>query len=236
MRTVVVVACLALVVLACTPGEEPVLPIEGESGEPAAAPEEPLGAPDSVFVPTLRELTARGREAALAWQDDPRLAEVVALFDDDGAVTTAELTYLAADADRILSVTVTAGGVTPTRIRLDNFSLAPIDDFSLDAIAPLPGRALDPIDLAEAAASALSDCGVSGDPTSVVYASGAPWSWNDGNWEPRPTWSAAVRSGSVGAVVLDVDGGPADPDQGETCATDLETPEVDIDSAPAVEP
>ena len=190
--------CLATLA-ACQPVDR-VVPEADETVAQATAT--PLDAPVRGMPGTLAELIARVEPEARGWQDEPVLAEVLVELGPGRAWRRAALTYLAADADRQLVLTVTAESVSSEITTLAALQLHPIPERGMRLVPPLPPDALEPPDLAQRARAALRDCDISGTPNGVVYASGAPVAWNGRRWATPPAWAATVTTGT-GAVQLD---------------------------------
>ena len=81
----------------------------------------------------------------------------------------------------------------------------------MDELPDLPDDALEPAELAAAAAPALEQCDASGDVAAVIYANGAPESWDGQAWASAPVWRATVLTPTGGAVVRPDDGTPFAP-------------------------
>ena len=202
MRHLPVIALFALLLVACQPVDDPDLDEDDPGGE---SPAEPVGAPAHTLPDSLDSLLAELRTTAAQWQADPVVAEVVVEL-EEGQWTSATVTYLAADADRFLLLRSGQEGTTEERPTLEGFELAPVDAAGVTAI-PGPGELLDPDELGEAAAEVLEACGV-GEPTSVVYASGAPAAWDGERWTEAPRWRATV-AGEAAALIDATSGTPA---------------------------
>ena len=189
--------------LAGTAGCQPVDTVAPEVPETAPeATSTPLDAPVRGMPATLAELVARTEPDARTWQDEPVLAEVLVDLGTGGEWRRAALTYVAAEADRQLVLTVTAEAVTSELTTLAALQLQPITARGMRQVPPLPPEAMEPAELADLARAALRDCRISGRPDGVVYASGAPVAWNGRRWTAPPTWTATVTTGG-GAVQLD---------------------------------
>lgn len=196
-------ACLLLVCLAALAACQPVDRVVPEADETVAEPTAtPLDAPVRGMPASLQELIARAEPEARGWQDEPVLAEVLVELGPGQAWRRAALTYLAAEADRQLVLTVTAETVSPEITTLAALQLQPIPERGMRLVPPLPPDALEPPDLAQRARAALRDCDISGTPNGVVYASGAPVAWNGRRWATPPVWTATVTTGT-GAAQLD---------------------------------
>jgi hypothetical protein len=206
MWTRAVVVCGAVALLACQPAGGPNAVATADAG--AGGREPALGAPVSGLPRTLAELVSRTHLIAEEWQDEPVLVEVEVDVDADadGRWSAARVTYLAPDADRFLSLETSGGGFSQQRPTLATLQLQPVSADGLATIAPLPGDAAEPHDLAQSDAAA--ECGV-GAPTSVLYATGAPVAWDGTTWTRDPEWRATVSDGEAAAAV-DVVGGELD--------------------------
>ena len=199
MRVAVALCCLSVLAAACQltggPGAGPSeVPSGGDSEEPR------LGAPDEALPSTLGELLTRGLPVAEEWQVQPVLAEVEVDLDEDNRWLGARLVYLAADADRFLSLVATGGGFSQQRVTLGTLQVQPVTGDGLDEIPELPKAVLAPQTLA--AAEAVGTCGV-GRPVTVLYSTGAPYAWDGTAWTEAPRWRATITDETAGAV-LDV--------------------------------
>ena len=150
----------------------------------------------------LDELLATFESTATQWQSEPVVAEIVVEL-ESAAWTNAAVTYLAPDADRFLLLRMTAEGMSQERPTLEAFDLLPVTAEGVEEI-PSPDGLLDPSTLVDAAADVLDDCGV-GEPTAVVYATGAPAAWDGERWTETPQWAATVTG--EGAAILDPETG-----------------------------
>lgn len=193
-------AVLAVVaVVGCQPVDE--LAPRRDASE-ATVTETPLDAPVRGMPSTVAALLARAEPEARAWQDEPVLAEILIGLGPRDRWRQAELTWIAAHADRQLTVTVTDEEVHDELTTLAALQLRPVSRRGVAAIPAFPGDAMEPGELAEAARAALRACRVTGSPQAVLYASGAPVSWNGRRWTVPPQWTATVTT-SGGAVQLD---------------------------------
>lgn len=174
-------------------------------GTGAGAEVDRRGAPLTGLPGTLAEVLARAEHEAARWQDGARLAEVAVDVDEEGRLTRAQLTYLAADADRLLAVTVSPDGLREQRPTLGAFDLTPITGDALDALPPLPEGVQEPTALVEAAPAAFATCGVDAVPAAVLYASGAPLAWHPDTqeWTDTLAWTATVTGDDGVGAVLD---------------------------------
>lgn len=173
------------------------------AGPSAAAPDDvALGSPVEDWPRTLPALLAHAAPEAQSWQDDPVLADLTVWLDDGGRWERVQLTYVAPDAERLLTYRSSPEELRLERPRLAGLQLPAVPAEGVEAITPFPEAALEPVDLAAAAGSALADCGVDGQPVrAVLYATGAPAAWDGQQWTRNPTWRATVVSESAGVVV-----------------------------------
>jgi hypothetical protein len=205
-RGPVVCVLLMALVVACQPAGEPALdPADGAVGQSVEG-EDAVGAPARGMPGTLAGLVERGRVPAQEWQPDPRLVEVWVALDEEQRPARANLTYVAADADRLLVVRVDGDGVSLEQPTLRTLQLAEVSAAGLDAIPELPDGVLDPTALAEAAEPALDECDLSAPVRTVVYATGAPMSWDGQRWTAEPQWTANLLVEDGGTVVDPADG------------------------------
>lgn len=162
------------------------------------------GAPATGLPGTVAGLAARGDQEAARWQDGARLAEI-AIEVDGGQPVLARLTYVAADADRLLTVTVTADGLRAEQPTLGTFELTPITGAGLDAVPALPDGVQEPAALVEAAAATFAACDVQGEAEGVLYATGAPLSWHpdEQEWTSDLRWTVTLTTTAGGGAVLD---------------------------------
>lgn len=151
------------------------------------------GAPDRQTPTTFAGILDRALQTALTWQDAPQPAEIIVELGPDRP-SAADVTYLAADADRLLTVRITDDGIVERRPTLGALDLLPISTPGMEELPPPPEGVLDPLALAAAAGQPLSDCGV--DPgagtVEVGYATGAPYAWDGSRWADPPAWTATV--------------------------------------------
>lgn len=213
MRAAGVVA-VTLLLAACQPSGGPAA--DGTPPESVATTVDRRGAPSTGVPQNLTDLVARGDETAVTWQDEPTLAEIAVTLDTDGRWESARLLYLAAEADRYLSLQLSPDGLAEQRPLLEStLQLQPVPAAGLEQVPPLPDGTLDPLPLAEAAADALAACGVEGAVVDVLYASGAPFSWDAGTqtWRAVPEWTATLTDDAGFGVAVDpVSGAPDDDD------------------------
>ena len=195
---------IAVARAACQPVDD-LAGVEEPGAEETGAGEDRRGAPATGPPGTLGEALARSRDEAARWQEGATLAEIATELDGDGSLARAQLTFLAADADRLLTVTVTADGVRDERPTLATFDLTPITGDGLRAVPPLPGDIQEPEALAAAALAAFSTCAADGAPDTVLYATGAPLAWRPDaqEWASPLAWTATVTSAEGGGAVLD---------------------------------
>ena len=212
----------AVALAACQPVDQPVV---APSQDAAPSDADLLGNPDEEFPTDLAELRAFGLQRAVLWQDDPRLSVVVVYLDGEGdgggdgggggggqAWERVRLTYVAPDADRILTVeAVPDGGARVERQTLSGLQLQPITAAGVAELPDLPDDALEPAALAAAAAPALEQCDAAGDVAAVIYANGAPESWDGQAWASAPVWRTTVLTPDGGAVVRPDDATPFAP-------------------------
>lgn len=204
-----VVFAAAVLASACQP-LDPVTPgaSDGAATEPSA---EVLGNPDADFPATLDELLAFTAVEAGAWQDEPVPAELTVWL-LDGAWTQVRVTFVAADADRILTISARPDeGQQVSRPHLPGLGLASLPSSAVAALPPLPESALEPDALAEAAADALAACDLQPPVVAVSYLTGAPAAWDGSRWDPLPTWRATVLTEQGGVSVDPSTGRPFAP-------------------------
>ena len=164
--------------------------------------ETPLDAPVHGMPGSLTELMARAEPEALAWQDEPVLAEILVEVGRGSEWQRAALTYVAANADRQLVLTVTAEEVREELTTLAALQLKPLSPRAVAQIPALPPEAKQPAELVRLARAALRECRIAGAPEGVLYATGAPAAWNGRRWTAPPQWTATVATGD-GAVQFD---------------------------------
>ncbi len=203
VRHAAAVLALAAAVAACQPVDAP--PPRDDSTDDLPAPDataEP-GAPATSRVPqSLDGLTSQLETVAQEWQADPVMAEIhVSLADTTW--TQALVTYVAADADRLLVVDVSADGMSQQRPTFSTLGLQPISAAGVEELPALPDAAQDPQELAAAAAPLLDECGYDSTVASVLYASGAPVAWDGERWTEEPAWTATVATPDGDSVLLD---------------------------------
>ncbi|MDP8969162.1 MAG: hypothetical protein M3N52_01360, partial [Actinomycetota bacterium] len=124
-------------------------------------------------------------------------------LDERMAWTEARLTYLAAEADRFLTVQLRPTGGVQERPTLATLGLKPVSARGLQQLPPMPTNAREPAALARAARSALIECGVDQPTRGVLYATGAPASWDGQRWADPPVWTATVTGPKDSGVVVD---------------------------------
>jgi hypothetical protein len=173
----------------------------GEAGPARGAPTAGSALPDD-----LGALLAEHAGSAAQWQGGATPVEVVATLDGDRWVA-ASITYLAPDADRFLLISTGPEGTNQQRPTLATLSLEPVPDVALADVPPLPELAQPPVVLVEDAAAALEGCDAGDDVAVVVYATGAPASWDGERWTEEPAWTAVLSTeDGQGAVVDPVTG------------------------------
>lgn len=197
-RRAALVLAAALALAACQPVDD-VVTRTGETPPSAAA--SPLGAPVHGMPADLAELLSRTEPVARAWQDAPRVAEIRVRFAGRERWSEAEVTYLAADADRLLTVTVGAEGLSRELSTLATLNLRPVSPRGIAALPELPAGVREPAALARAARVALRRCDVGSATDGVLYATGAPVSWNGRRWSVPPVWTATVTTPRGGVQV-----------------------------------
>ncbi len=200
-------ALLALAVAACQPFGGP--PDEAADPTPTVVASPRRGAPVAGMPQALAALLDRTDAAAIEWQDEPRLAEVAVKLGADGRWREARALYVAADADRFLSLRASGDGVAQQRPTLATLGLRPVTEAGVASLPRLPGRVRNPGALASAAGEALAECGVTAPVRDVLYATGAPVTWDGSAWTMPPTWKATLRDQrGAGATVDPVTGAP----------------------------
>ncbi|MGI9017308.1 MAG: hypothetical protein ACR2HR_09445 [Euzebya sp.] len=193
---------LALLVLAgCQLVDQPGDTTAGD--QPVSGDVQPaLGSPEEDWPSTLTALRAFADPEALAWQDQPVLADLAVWLQPDLSWERVRLTYVAADADRILTLRSRPDQLRVDRPVLQGLQLLELPGQAVAEMEPFPVAALEPVDLAAAAAQGLSDCGAGGEPArAVLYATGAPAAWDGTQWTRNPSWRATVVTESAGVVV-----------------------------------
>lgn len=161
-----------------------------------------LGSPDTRWPSTLPGLRAFAEPEALTWQDEPVLADLTVWLQPDLSWERARLTYVAADADRMLTYRTQPDQLRLERPRLAGLQLPELPAAAVEEMIPLPEDALEPAALAAAAATALADCGSTDAPVeAVLYATGAPAAWDGTTWTRTPSWRATVVTPVTGVVV-----------------------------------
>ncbi len=209
-----------LAVLALLAACEPVVPDTGGSGDGSSGAGGPpeLGAPVRETPQTLVGAVERARPTAQAWQDDPVLVEVAARI-EGGRVRTAEVVFLAGDADRFATVSLEGEVVTEARTTLSAIDLQPVTAAGVEEVPELPDDLLDPAALVAAAGAELGGCGI--DPAgslTVRYSTGAPYGWEGAAWAVDLEWTAAVTAGGEQVRVLALDPASGEP-QGDCEST-----------------
>ena len=208
MRGAVGVLVLSLLLTACQV-TDPEGQVEVTAGAIADdAPEPALGSPDEDWPRTTQAMRAFALPEAQTWQDDPVLADFT-VFLAEGEWESVRLTYVAADAERMLVYESTPEQLSLERPLLEGLQLLPVPGAAIAAIEVLPEGALEPVELAEASATALADCDAAGEEVrAVLYATGAPAAWDGTQWTRTPTWRATVVTDSTG-VLVEVESGQA---------------------------
>jgi hypothetical protein len=197
MRVAVAVCCVAVLTAACQLSGGPAAgPSEAPSGGGSNEPQ--LGAPDESLPATLEELLARGLPVAEEWQDEPVLSEVEVDVDADGSWIGARLVYLAADADRFLSLVATGAGFSQQRTTLSTLQVQPVTADGLAELPRFPKDALEPTALVDT--EVVAECGLVR-PVTVLYATGAPVAWDGTAWAQAPSWRATVTDDTAAAVL-----------------------------------
>lgn len=163
-----------------------------------------LGAPATGVPDDLAALLERGAQAAGEWQADARVSEAALALTPDGRAASAQLTYLAPDADRMLVQEFSDAGATQTRVTLATLSLQSIAADALAALPPFPSDAQPVEALVAAAQPALAQCGGAA-PTRAVFRTGAPYAWDGERWTQELRWTVDVISthGEGAAITLD---------------------------------
>lgn len=204
MRAAVVLCCVAVLAAGCQPAGGPgaggsEFPSDGSTARPLGAPA--AGAPSS-----LDELLTRGLKRAEEWQDEPVLAEVEVDVTEAGAWTGSRVTYLAADADRMLQLVASGGGFTQELPSLASLGIQPVPEAGLDELPEFPEDAATPQTLA--VSEAAQACDVKGDVT-VLYVTGAPVAWDGVQWATPPEWRVTVTGADGAGAQLDIAGAAA---------------------------
>lgn len=213
-------ACLLLV--ACEPAAGP---DPDADDTPSSAEEEALGAPAAPGMPaSLADLQQESATAAAQWQDGSVLVSMDLELDDQRRWTRATATYLAPDADRMYEHVVTPEGTSGNRPTLATLGLLPVAGAALADVPAPPADLTEPAPLLEAAVPALEACGAGGQPTAVLYTTGAPVAWDGTRWTQQLRWTATVRTDAGGAIVLDPVSGEQLP--GESCVPSQERSEA----------
>lgn len=200
-------AALGMLLLACEPVDEP-LPDPGEDTRSEAGGDteaEALGAPEDDMPGELGQLVERTAPEAERWQPEPRPAEATVTL--DGAQWRgASVTYAAAEADSMLVVRVDDDGLSTERINFEPIGLEPIPAGALADLPPLSGVGA-PEELAAAVEDRLAECGGEPPVAQVRLATGAPASWEDGEWAQPPRWEAVVTDAAGVGTRVDADTG-----------------------------
>lgn len=215
VATTLLTVALGTLLLACEPVDEP-LPDPGEGAHPEVedgAEAEALGAPEGGVPGELGQLVARTAPEAERWQPDPRPAEATVTL--DGAQwRAASVTYAAAEADSMLVVRIDGSGLSTERINFEPIGLEPIPAAALADLPPLSGVSA-PEELAAAVEDRLAECGGEPPVAQVRLATGAPASWEDGEWAQPPRWEAVITDAA--GVGTRVDAATGEPVGAEPC-------------------
>ncbi|WP_108664311.1 hypothetical protein [Euzebya rosea] len=178
----------------------------------AAEAEELLGNPDEDFPSTLAGLRAFAGPEALTWQDEPVLVDMTVWLTPSGMWERLRATYVAADADRMMTVRADPDRLRVERPRLEGLGLLELPDAAVAELPPVPEGLLEPADLGAAAADALASCDAGGQPVvAVVYATGAPAAWDGSTWTTPPAWRSTVITETAGVAVDPTSGTPLAP-------------------------
>lgn len=166
-----------------------------------------LGSPEQDWPRTLPALQAFAAPEALAWQDEPVLADVTVWLDEGARWQRVRLTYVAPDAERMMTIRSQPDELRVERPRLAGLQLPELPRQAVEQMVPLPADVQEPAALGEAAGQALADCGAAGEPVrAVLYATGAPAAWDGSAWSRIPSWRATVVTSSAGVIVDPVTG------------------------------
>ena len=188
---------LAVVLAACQPAGGPAPPATEQAADGPRR-----GAPAVTAPQQLDELLAQTRSTAEEWQDEPRPAQVTVDLAEDGRWTAAQVVYVAADADRYLVVEATPDGLRQQRPTLAAVDVPPVPAAAVEKLPALPSGTREPAALAAEAAEPLAECQV-GAVTTVLYDTGAPFTWDGSTWTVTPEWSATLLNADGGGVVVD---------------------------------
>lgn len=201
LRAVACALGITAVLAACQPVDDLDEPVDEDL---AAGQVDRRGAPESGLPDTLAATLTQTDVEAARWQEGARVAEVAVEVDGD-RLTEVSVTYVAPDADRLLTVTLTDEGLREERPTLGAFDLEPIPADALAQLPPWPEGLREPTALVEGSDQAFDACGVDGAPDAVLYASGAPLAWDPdaGDWGGPLGWTATVTTGDDDGVVLD---------------------------------
>lgn len=165
---------------------------------------------------TLPELWSRGQTLADEWQGQARPVTAEVTLDEQGWAD-AEVRYLAADADRLLSVAFLDGTIATEQVSLSMFGAEPLTDSGLQQVPDGARDWLEPEDLLTAAQAVLEECGLGG-ANRVLYTTGAPASWTKQGWASAPRWKAMIIGADGHSAIVD-------PSTGES-STDDPCPDV----------
>ncbi len=201
-RAAAALVAAAMLLGGCQLVDDEAVPVVSEGVEDDGGAPPALGSPDTDWPSTLGGLLAFARPEALSWQDEPVLADLTVWLDADTSWDRVRLTYVAADADRMLTYRSQPDQLRLERPRLAGLQLPELPAAAVEAIPPLPDDVLEPAALATASAPALADCGSTDEPVqAVLYATGAPAAWDGTSWTRTPSWRATVVTAATGVVV-----------------------------------
>jgi hypothetical protein len=203
-------AVLVLLLTGCQLSES-TGPIRVEPTGAATVGGEVLGNPAEDWPRTLAAAQAVADQEAHAWQDAPVLVDVTVWLDPTGEWEEVRLTYVAGAAERLLTYRSTPEDLRIERPRLAGLQLPELPTAAVAEIPALPADVLEPVDLAAAAERGLADCGADGPVRAVLYATGAPATWDGTSWTRTPGWQATVFTEAVGVTVDPTSGTPFAP-------------------------
>jgi hypothetical protein len=189
------VVSVSLVLAACQPfgGPGAVVPT---STAPAGRPA--IGAPPAGMPGSLAELLSRAETRAREWQDEPVVAEIEVDLDAQHRWLSARVVFLAADADRFLTLEAEGAGFTEQRPTLSTLQVVAVTAEGIAEMPAFPGDAAEPAVLAQSPAG--DECGLAPERT-VLYVTGAPVAWDGTAWSTPPQWSATIGAGDAAAAV-----------------------------------
>ncbi len=185
----------------CQLADQPQRTDAGAQSSTDGAPPPALGSPETDWPSTLGGLQAFAEPEAFTWQDEPVLADLTVWLQPDGTWERVRLSYVAAEADRMLTYRSRPDQLRIERPRLAGLQLPELPDRAVAEMVPFPDAALEPVDLATAAAGPLAECGAEAPAQAVLYATGAPASWDGTTWTRIPSWRATVVTPEAGVVV-----------------------------------